>query len=444
MTNEVPDIVVDLPTYEQVEDIKNVVDNTGGVTVDIDNKRYKSVVTSPYNLATGVGEGVWDNFTKDMQAKFPEVASKQTMQHGNKVKLRDSIYMSFKGICIAWFDASTMTIINAVDTETLPDFRLLGTQYLWFEDEKYLYIRGTSAPLASQLRFGVFDKLTFKYIKCIGLSGADYAGGTVIDPTVTYRTSEIPYISGNFFLPSPFSAQFMRYKLNFDSGGVPINFNYPGTALGVTGGVTIYALFEYGGYIYTFATDGNAQKLQKHEFNTSNGAITKVAENTIPVNTTGNIPRASSWMHKHTSGNGTPYAIMSFGPSSPLISMRLDTMVSDQALYQNVSDVPLFDYENGNALWVQHYTVGSFAFILNGTGYEPLYKYIMDKQTGRFTSLVYYVPVTVSTYNSGTWVRLATLGQYGFCLNGQVIFKYGNNGSATLSTFKLLEGVKEV
>lgn len=440
MTNEVPDIVVDLPTYEQVEDIKNVVDNTGGVMVDIDNKRYKSVVTSPYNFATGSGVDTWESFKNEMVAKFPEIASRRQMQNGYKVKLRDSIYMSFAGWDIAWFDASTMTVINAINTENHPDFKI-NTQYLWFEDDKYLYIRGA---LNTQFRLGVFDKETFNFIKTISLSGSDYSGGAVIDHAVVYKTPEIPFISGTFFLPSPFSAMIVGYKIRYGSGGVPTDFIYPGK-IGSTNGANIFAIFEYKGYLYSFSTNGSNQRIYKYDFDAVNGTILTAATSELTVGSTGNIPRYSSWIQKLTSGDGTQYALMSFGSSSQIISIRLDTMLVSQNLYPQIYDVPTFDYENGTTMWVQPFNTGSVVIMLNGRTFETLFKFTMNPQTGYWTNKVYYVPILLTSFtNSGTFSRVITLGGYSFSLNDRLTVKYGVSEGVVLTPFKLIEGVQEV
>ncbi|WP_432702695.1 hypothetical protein [Lysinibacillus sphaericus] len=442
MTNEVPDIVVDLPTYEQVEDIKKMVDNTGGVTVDLEDKRHKTVATTPFNFATGVGDSAWNAFKNEMKTKYPEIFAKRQMQNGRKFNLRDSIYMSILGHAIVWFDADTMTVLKAIDFEIWnPDFRI-HSQYLWFEDANYLYIRGTNGA-NTQFKLAVIDKTTFNYITSIVLSGADVPGMVIINPSATYKTPEIPFLSGNFFLPADGQAIIAKYRINYGSGGVPTSFSY--TTITSTYGSNIFAIFEYNGNVYSFSTNGSYMYMYKYYLNTSTDALQKISESIIPIQTTGNMAGHARWITKFKIGNGTEFALLSFGNGQQILSMALDTMTVKQIVMNGLYDNPVFDFKNGTTMWTQYAVVGqNGASVINGSAFEWLFKHTMNPENGWWTLKQYYVPVGVGLYTSSSYQRLVTLGDYSFSLDDKLTMKYGSNYDATFTEFKMVEGVKEV
>lgn len=441
LTETGPHNVIPLPNYQQVEDIKNVVSNTGGLTVDVEDKRNKTVATKPFNFATGVGDSAWDAFKNEMATKYPEIFAKRQMQYGRKINLRGSIYMSISGHTIVWFDADTMTVLNAIDFELSTEFRV-NSQFLWFEDANYIYVRGTNAA-NTQFRLGVFDKNTFNYVTSIALSGADVPGMVMINPSVTYKTPEIPFLSGNFFLPGDGNSVIVKYRINYGSGGVPASFSY--TTLSSTYGPTIFAIFEYNGHIYSFSTNGSYMYMYKYILNTSTDSLQKVSESLIPIQTTGNMAGHARWITKFKVANGTDFVLLAFGNGQQILSIALDTMTVKQIVMNGIYDNPVFDFKNGRTMWTQYAVVGqSGASVVNGSAFEWLFKHTMNPENGLWSNKQYYVPVGVGLYTASSYQRLVTLSDYAFSLNDVLVMKYGSNYDTTFTEFKMIEGIKEV
>ncbi|UED81959.1 hypothetical protein FH508_0008705 [Lysinibacillus sp. CD3-6] len=437
-TESGPLTTINLPNYQQVEDIKNVVETTGGVVVDIHDKRYKSIVSRPYDFVTGdTNVDALALINEDYKARFPEVASKLDLSAGNpKLHIRDGIFLAISSKHLTFFDMETNKILNAMELKDNNFWATFGNQ--WFEDDKYIYIRGQNGAL-NTFALGVFDRLTFQFIKGILYTGGGglsltynsvYPGDLVLNEDIM-RVG----ISG-----SP--GIIYSYRIIKDSGGVPTSIMGVGTPTQLAN-ASVRTIFKYKEFVYAIsAANTTSFTLQKFSISTP-GALTMTEVAKVSVSSS-SVGQESKWKALYTLPDGTDWAIVSFGSSQSIQVLNLTLMQNPQFIANAAADtVVAYDSKNKIVYW-QESSVGASGMVYNGIRFEPFYISTLDQKTGYWKNKVCYIRSGMTSYNASSYTRTAILGDYAIAYGGKLLFRYGYKNSCELIEEYINEGLKEV
>ncbi|MEK5334363.1 hypothetical protein [Lysinibacillus sp. FSL W8-0992] len=396
-----PHEVINLPNYEQVEGIKNVVASTGGRLTSEDGKTYVASMFKYARLKDIQGDDLLKPIIDDFTTRFPSLAPSflpNTFAAAHKYKLRDDIYLIANIATIVIYDLRQGRVINAFNATT-GNFVGVNGGGQYFEDAKYYYIRGYwNSGSAQGLAFIVIDKTTFEFVKNIGQSANP-------PTTVSYSAfycGEIAFSDGVFFVAPSGSTSVYAFRLNYDSSGIPKDFDYRHSyaviapilaVVGVPGGMCCI--------FYTSGQSGNSY-IEKVSYNPTTGALSKVSSNT----SSSSMPKISAtWVYKYTHNNAN-IALIPFGngTSSIMNFYNLDTLTNLGNIVNEYNYNPIIN-SAGDKFYMQPsnptgYTVG-------GQSWDTIYEYTKGATNG--WSFNYFLVPAMFNPNNSTLQRFITL-----------------------------------
>lgn len=361
--------IINLPTYEQVQQVKETllnVDATSGQLLDVNNKKYKAVMLDDFKiLGADKNIDMLQPLKDDLYTKYPTFPP-LAIESLPKFYLWGNYYLIQQGRMIIIADMVNLKVVAAhnVINGLYDNSQNDGT---WFTDAKYMYIRGYSG--SQRTTFAVLDKITFEYVTVIDVIGTNFH-----PYNVAFSNGIVSTPSGKFYIPnSTIQGLIYQHQISYHSTtGIPNGYSHSGhIALGVNA-AQIWALLEVGEYMYAiWHNNSTMQTIEK--FNIATGA--KVGSATVTATGT----QASKWSYVYQL-NGVNYAVVMFGAQA-MVHYNLDTMSIVQNLSGQISDNRItFDYVNGDTFYVQRNEV--IGVEINGTIFERLTRGKLNKTTG--------------------------------------------------------------
>lgn len=441
MTNEVPDIVVDLPTYEQVESIKTTMATTGGKLAGVDGKMYKAKMVEGLNFADGIGPSLLDKVWADLISRFYKIASSigyNDFVNRVKMHIRDDIYMIFYDSTYIVYDVRLGVVINAYSIAGANFYSAYHNKY--FEDSKYIYVKGYYSVGSDQgLSFAVLDKNTFKHITSIIQVSSDPINFKA--DWLTEPSGDIGFVDGSFFY-SPQSTNLWWYEINFDVSGIPTSFKYKNNKSYST---LIRAVLVDNGYIYVIHVPSNTTVDKCSYLKASNSLIVVGTANAGSY-----TPNMTATLIRKYSYNGGRYAIVSFGRGngSMLNVYSLETLLPYTNITKNYQYEPLISPDVTH-LYVQPYLAGGT--IAQGMYWDTLSR--LEKKGNVWVNMHINVPMEVSISKSSpnnleTYSRIVNASpQYGVILDDELYCKFGVSNELNhlkVTPIRLIQGYLEV
>lgn len=441
MTNEVPDIVVDLPTYEQVESVKDVVVNTGGMMVDTRGKKYKGLMVDWAEFKTVEGSGHSKTIVESFVTNFPEVASKfenpdvilsyrRERVYGDIYYLTDS--MRNQKI-ILFIDMRTLQTVKAVNLELESRFQSFGGKLNSIYDSNYIYIR---AIFDAEFRWVVFRKNTFEYVTTINFNPSGY-GGQPHSYNLTMLFTE-GFIHGHYFSAIDNSDRVYSHRINYNASGVPIDYSC--RVVQVTNGVGgIPRLLWIGSdnYLYSGYPNGGGSFIINKLFVREDGAIIMPVAATY----TNQVAANSSMcvLLEKFNIDGVPYLLAAMGNGTYVYWINETNMKIEQVLDSGYSG---FAYDVDNKILATcPSATGGGGIDINGSYFDTLlYNHLSGN---KWSSKKCYIP-TIRTINTSTLTRLFELGHRSYFYEGELYIRFNYKDGCKVVPMDVLYGYKEV
>lgn len=413
MTNEVPDIVVDLPTYDQVEEVKKVVVNTGGRVAGVDDKMHKAKMIETDYFADGLGVDLLNPVKIDYETRYPEIAGMipwSVFVSRDRMHLYGDVYMIFYVNVYIVIDVRLGKVLHAQKI-TAGDWSTVHHS-IYFEDSNYYYVKGYGNPTGTNtiLVFAVIKKTTFEYVTVI--KQITEPVGVIADWN-TFPAGEIGCIGDRFFF-SIGNEILWAYKIVF-SAGVPTSFMYAGNE---NIGYTSKAVIVDGGFIYVIYLYGAGSAMKKYIYNTSTSSFTLSATNGManyhPTQT-------SNWLYKYTY-NGERMLLIGFGTGSgsKLNIYNLSALTAVSNIFNNYGTYPTINPSDDSKFYLQPATHEG---IFNaGTYWDSLYEF--NRTNNSWTRTTIYVPlrITWSNPNSNGTLSMSSIRTLFLGRNYSLIF----------------------
>lgn len=425
--------VINLPTWEQVEEAKNVTLGTGGMLLDINNKKYKAVMADYVDLKVGIGSGYLDPLQASFAEKYPLLSPTWNIRATRRVHLWNNIHMSWNGLTYAFVNMDTLEVINA-GTVVNEHFKAMK-DYNWFSDAKYLYVRGQSFNGGGNTTYVVFDKLSFQYVTVIRQSGSGIIHG------VNDSICEIVCQGTHFFVPSSQYQYLFVYRLVYDGIGMPVGFEFRSNIQ--IGGGQQYpkACWDDGEFIYVIFTNHTTlYTIEKFKYDPSTNTNNRVGINTISDSSPAVI---SQWSWKYKA-DGKNFILLSFGTTNNniVVSINFDTLTLNQRVAVGSVDNSLtLDYKNGDIFYFQSYNI--VGYVINGNPFENISKYTL-LSNGWWAPSVYYVPAQQPINPNSSVGRIYLMGNQAFMKDRELYLKAGPKEFSKLEDAHAIQCYKEV
>lgn len=412
LTETGPHNVIPMPNYQQVEDVKNVVINTGGMLVDINDKKYKAVMHSEVNTKTYYGEDMFKKLEDDWNSKYPN-KSNIVLSGYERFHLFNNIHLSIIGLTIVFTDMNTLTVLSSTDVSHTDYAYSVSTPANHFVDSKYIYVRGKPNS-NNTLSFAVFDKTTFNFVTAIKLNV----------PMSSLQEQYIPgemVLQGDTLIVSSSLNNNVIYalKILYSSGGVPTGMTLDGQgSFGSGGGNPPRIVYGDANYIY-IGYELSGTTIEKKRYNKSTKLFENVATN---VSSSSSVSSSCVWMERYSVG-GVNY-ILAYLSSKAIVVINEDTMSVFQTVTGPIvnSISPLFDYQNRNRLLIQQ-TIPAFISLSSKT-FEMYndYKLIDDKWVNT-TNFIDTIPMANPDTGLNQYRRYLVLNAKSFIKDG-IVYGY--------------------
>ncbi|MFJ7407542.1 MULTISPECIES: hypothetical protein [unclassified Lysinibacillus] len=430
--------VINLPNYEQVEDVKTVLtaamEATGGKVADVNGKMYKAVMLEGFEIRHGFGADYWDPIIQSYKTKYPSLDAEFSalgIMANLKIKLWDDLYMVTNGNNIIVF-------IDMVKFETVSATKIVAsglfngfvkTENGWFVDAKYLYVRG---QYGTTTKLVVFDRATLNYVRVIA-QGVDTTGSFTNTETLI---GEMVCLDSNFFVIMATNNLIWVYKIHYDSSGVPTQWVYDYSRAFGNGNQSAVALLSEGIYLYVIVrNDSSSNYVEQWNYNPLSKTLTRNYNVYNSAATSGN----SRWNYKYKI-DGIRYVVMTLGNSS--IQMYNLTTGKLHQLIQSapfLNEFPTFDYKNGDRLIIQPQTV--VGYDISGNTYNVVYEmHLLDNM---WISKPFYM-LGIKPPGGTTASNQVSFGSYGYYKDRQLYARFANEYARKIETVNLIAAYKEV
>lgn len=447
MTNEVPDIVVDLPTYEQVEEVKKVVVNTGGMLVDVNDKKYKAVMHTDIATTDFHGEDIMGRLDEDLLAKYPTIAKRiGSVYNYPRIHLFDDVHFimfspSILDVFVVFVDMKNLTIINAINIKNDNFAYIIYPFANCFIDSKYIYIRGLPST-SSTVSFAVFDKTTFEFVTAIRNVENLTTPNVVFPGEIVLQGDRIIYVNASI------NNAITVLRLSYDSNGIPTGLTHEAQgSFGSGGGSPPRLLFGDSEYIYVgYDYGSNMISIEKKRYYKATKLFDSIATN----NTASSFTKGPCIWHYKYFINNTRYIIACF-QGSGISSFNMDTMSTHQNIASPPKNTtPVFDYVNGN-----YFAMKPSTPVYPNIGGKPFDLYFEYRLVGDLWEYKALFNITLSVFDASSGGNIPRetlhLSQRSTIFNGKL---YGGNsapyngalinGTYLLDSISILNYYKEV
>ncbi|MFJ7647708.1 hypothetical protein ACIQ1H_09170 [Lysinibacillus sp. NPDC097279] len=433
-----PHEVINLPNYEQVEDVKTVLTSameaTGGKVADVDGKMYKAVMFDNLSIKHAFGSDYWDPIIQSYKTKYPSFDAAWpalSMITSQRIRLWDNIYMvvNVSTNMVVFLNMETLQAIGAVQIVAYGIFDgFVKPENGWFTDDKYLYLRGQYA--SSNSRLIVIDKTTLSFVKVIQPGNSPMFSGS--DTFV----GEMARVGSNFFVITNNVNVITAYRLVYDGSGVPAHWLYDTQQTFRAGAIRGIALWGIDSDLYVMSqNDGGSYYMEKWYYNPTSKEFVK---NYDKYNSAPGIGQACRWSYKYEV-NGIKYVLLSCGTTSMHV-INLTTGTQHQTIMSAPfnNEFPTFDYENGNKFLIMSTTLTGYE--ISGDVYLPVSEMHLTGVT--WVSYPFYMAGLRSTGNALS--PLISLGTYGYYKDGQLYARYAPRYAAKIEPVNVILSYKEV
>lgn len=438
MTNEVPDIIVDLPTYEQVEDVKNVVVNTGGMMVDTRGKKYKGLMVDWAEFKTVEGSGHSNSIVDSLIKNFPDVASVSgvlaiVMTNPRKRIYGDIYYVTDYKKVIIFINMRTLQTVKAISLQSETLFGAFSERLGCIYDSNYIYIR---ALYGTTFKWVVFRKNTLEYVTTIEFVASQFGGSSLHYASPTYFTEG--FINGHFFVANEVDKVIYSYRINYNASGVPVSYSYRTTSI-VAGNNALAKVLWIGsdGFLYSgYSSSSSTFMIDKYSISLDGGI------SATPVASNNNSVMSNSLMCiflEKTIINGIPYVlcIMGYGTGSYIYWVNEFTMKIEQVLDSSYFG---YTYDSDNKVLATCPNAGIGGIDINGNYFDTIrYSYLNDN---KWSNKSIYIPA-IRMVNTNSLIRLFELNNRSYFYNGEHYIRFNYKDGCKVIPMDVLYGYKE-
>jgi len=409
-----PHDVINLPSYEQVEGMKDVVITTGGMLADVDGKMYKGVMSDYIrftNFYQKDGKDGLAGLKEDFETKYPDMAKVFNITEQKRTYWKDNKFIIRYLTYVVFVDMTTFKVLSATNVSHIHYVYPIDGGAFWFEDTKYLYLKA-KPNTNNVMSFAVFDKNTMAFVTAIRPVSSNPGAQWFEQTTV----GEIVCIGDRFFACNgSLSNNIYAFRLFYDGTGVPSRYEFDNSgAFATSGTYPPRALYENNGALCVVWSNSNYYNVEKFTYNTASLTFVRVGNNSTLFTT---INTNCLWLRKYKV-DGVNRVLMQFGSGegSYLLDANGDAMTPIQGLFSgNSEEFPVYDYVNDNMMAIMRGTATGFE--QSGVFWDAFY--ILTLQNGKWESELLYAPGRMSVVNGAmTYIKSMALGRWAFFKDG--------------------------